>query len=36
VTDEVIVEYIETQGKEGEGDFKVEGERPSEREPLST
>ena len=36
VTDDAIVEYIETQSHEDGVDFKVEGEEPSEREPPST
>jgi hypothetical protein len=36
VTDEVVVQYIETQGHDDDADLKVEGLGPSEREPRST
>ena len=36
VTDEVVLEYIETQGHDDDANFKVEGEGPSEREPPSS
>jgi len=36
VTDDVIVEYIETQGHDNDANFKVEGEGSSERETPST
>ena len=36
VTDDVVLEYIETQGHDDDANFKVEGEGPSEREPPSS